>query len=75
MLSWATEGTAAPPTVSEPTTAVEPLTVRFPVSDSENAEIPLVAVTLVNVGELGSLGKITLGSCLVVMPGPEISTM
>jgi hypothetical protein len=27
----------------------------------------------VNVGVLGSLGKIALGSCLVVIPGPLIS--
>jgi len=45
------------------------------VSDKENAEIPLVVVTLVNVGELGSLGKITLGICFVMIPGPLSSIM
>ena len=68
-LSALVDGTGAPPTVSEPVTAVEPLTVRLPVSESENAEIPLVVVTVVNVGELGSLGKITFGNCIVVIPG------
>jgi hypothetical protein len=68
-------GTGKPPTESEPATAVEPLTVRFPVSDNENAEIPLVVVTLVKVGVLGSLGRRTLGICLVVIPGPLISIM
>ena len=67
------EGTGAPPTVSVPVTAADPLTVRLPLSDNENAEIPLVVVTVVNVGVLGSLGKITLGICLVVIPGPSIS--
>jgi hypothetical protein len=59
--------------VSDPSTDAEPFTVRFPASVNENAEIPLVVVTVVNVGVLGSLGKITLGSCLVVIPGPLIS--
>ena len=59
--------------MSVPATDADPLTVRFPVSDKENAEIPLVVVTVVNVGELGSLGRITLGNCLVVIPGPLIS--
>ena len=58
--------------MSVPVTAVDPLTVRLPVSDNENAEISLVVV---NVGVLGSLGKVTLGSCLVVIPGPLISIL
>jgi hypothetical protein len=66
------DGTGAPLTVSVPVTAVDPLTVRLPVSDNENAEISLVVV---NVGVLGSLGKVTLGSCLVVIPGPLISIL
>ena len=48
-------------------TEVLPLTVRLPLRFRENAEMPL------KVGEDGSLGKMTLGSCFVVMPGPEIS--
>ena len=36
---------------------------------------PLVVVTLVKVGVLGSLGRMTLGICLVVIPGPLISIM
>lgn len=37
--------------------------------------MPLVVVTVANVGALGSFGRMTLGICLVVMLGPEISTM
>ena len=48
-------------------TEVLPFTVRFPLRLRENAEMPL------KVGEEGSFGKMTLGSCFVVMPGPEIS--
>src|SRR5258708_40013771 len=72
-LSAFVDGTGAPPTVSDPVTAADPLTVRLPLSESENAEMPLVDVTVVNVGVLGSFGKITLGSCLVVIEGPPIS--
>ena len=54
-------------------TAADPLTVKFPASESENAEMPLVVVTVVKVGAVGSLGRITLGICLVVIPGPLIS--
>ena len=75
VLACPVEGTAAPPTVSAPVTAVLPVTVRLPLSESENALMPLVVVSEVNVGALGSFGKITLGSCLVVMPGPLISIM
>ncbi len=56
-----------------PTTLVLPLTVKFPVSVSENALIPPVELMLLNVGEAGSLGKITFGNCFVVIPGPLIS--
>ena len=51
-----------------PTTVVLPLTVRLPLRFSENALMPPE-----NVGEAGSFGKMTLGICLVVIPGPEIS--
>src|SRR5579862_526946 len=61
MLACAVEGTGAPPTVSAPVTAALPLTVRLPVSDKENALMPLVVVSDVNVGALGSLGRMTLG--------------
>ena len=50
-----------------------PVAVRFPVSVRENAVMPLVVLSVAKVGEVGSLGKITLGTCLVVMPGPLIS--
>ena len=53
--------------------AAEPCTVKLPASVSENAEIPLVVVTVANVGAVGSLGKITLGICFVTMDGPLIS--
>ena len=56
-----------------PTTLVLPFTVRFPVNERENALIPPVELKLLNVGEDGSLGKITFGSCFVVIPGPLIS--
>ena len=56
-----------------PVTAAEPVTVRLPLSESENAEMPLVDVTVANVGALGSFGMITLGICLVVIAGPLIS--
>src|SRR5580704_449082 len=67
------EGIGAPPTVSVPVTAALPLTVRLPPSESEKALMPLVVDSDVNVGALGSFGRITLGSCLVLMLGPEIS--
>ncbi len=51
-----------------PTTVVLPLTVRLPLSVNEKA-----LMAPLNVGEAGSFGKITLGICLVVMAGPEIS--
>ncbi len=72
-LSAFAEGIGEPPTVSVPATDADPPTVKFPVSASENAEIPLVVVTVVKVGVLGSLGKITFGNCLVIIPGPLIS--
>ena len=59
-----------PSTVSVPATETFPLTARFPASESEKAEMPLVVVTDVNVGEEGSLGRITSGKMRVVMPGP-----
>ena len=51
-----------------PTTVVLPFTVRLPLSVNENA-----LIAPVNVGEDGSFGRITLGICLVVIAGPEIS--
>jgi hypothetical protein len=72
-LSCVVDGTGAPPTVSDPVTAADPFTVRLPLSVSEKAEMPLVEVTVVKVGVLGSFGRITLGSCLVVIDGPLIS--
>jgi hypothetical protein len=53
--------------------AALPLTVRLPPSDSDKALMPLVVESVVNVGVLGSFGKITLGNCSVVMLAPEIS--
>ncbi len=61
------------PLAKFPTTLVLPLTVRLPVSESENALIPPVELMLLNVGEEGSLGSTTLGICFVVIPGPLIS--
>ena len=56
-----------------PTTLVLPFTVRLPVNVREKALIPPVELKLLNVGEDGSLGKITFASCFVVIPGPLIS--
>jgi hypothetical protein len=72
-LSAVVDGTGAPPTDSAPVIAADPCTVKFPDSVSENAEIPLVVVTVANVGAVGSLGKITFGICFVVIDGPLIS--
>ena len=62
------------PPSSVPVTAALPLTVRLPPSESEKALMPLVVESEVNVGVLGSFGRITFGNCLSVMLGPEIST-
>ena len=51
-----------------PTTVLLPHTVRLPFKLSEKA-----VMASLNVGEEGSLGRMTLGSCFAVMPGPEIS--
>lgn len=57
-----------------PTTVVLPLTVRLPVRFREKALIPPVEEMLLKVGAEGSLGRITLGICLVTIPGPLISS-
>src|ERR1043165_9901213 len=58
-----------------PRTMVLPFTVRLPVRFSENALMGPVEETLLNVGEEGSLGRMTLGICLVVIAGPLTSIM
>jgi hypothetical protein len=53
-----------------PVTELFPLTVKSPARFNENALIDPVVARLLNVGADGSLGRITLGSCFVVIPGP-----
>src|ERR1700693_585421 len=49
----------------------EPDTARFPLSDSENALIPLVTLMLDAEQLVGSHGRITSGIVVVVSPAPE----